>query len=54
MRVERVALPDTDIQRFDVIDPQESDAEVGESVGYWCPHCAQADESREQIWHDAD
>lgn len=54
MKVALRSLDGTDIRRLEVIDPETSNTHVGESVGYLCPHCGQADETRHQIWHDSD
>lgn len=54
MKVALQPLSKTDIYRLEVTDPQDSNTHVAESVGYLCPHCRQCDETRHQIWHDAD
>jgi len=54
MKVRLEPLANTTIRRMDVIDVRSADVHLGESVGYLCPHCLQADESRHQIWHDED
>jgi len=54
MKVALRALDGTAIRRLEVVVPESADAHAGESVGYLCPHCRQADETRHQIWHERD
>jgi len=51
MKVERQPLPDCEIEMLQVVEAANSDHHPGETVGYRCASCGQADESREQIWH---
>lgn len=53
----QVVFEDVDIdyiRRLSVIDPGETEHHVGESVGYYCCECEQADETLHQIWHEED
>lgn len=52
MKVVRIDLEGTQIQRLEVTDAGSTDRNVGEVAGYYCPECRQADETLEQIWHD--
>lgn len=53
MNVELETLEGTQIQRLTVVEPEANDVCAGEVVGYRCPECKQADETRHQIWHDS-
>lgn len=52
MRVAFEPLDGTDIRRMVVVEPRETDHIPGETAGYWCPECHQADETLDQIWHE--
>lgn len=54
MRVNLKPLEGTQIDRMVVVEPQSADVHDGEVVGYMCSECWQADETRQQIWHDED
>jgi len=54
MKVARETLCGSAIEQLRVVDAPHSDHYAGETVGYRCSECGQADESRDQIWHDDD
>jgi len=54
MKVAREPLGGSAIEQLRVVDAPHSDHYAGETVGYRCSECGQADESRDQIWHDDD
>jgi len=54
MKVSRHQLSDCEIEMLQVEEPPNSDHHPGETIGYRCVGCGQADESRAQIWHDED
>lgn len=54
MMVEFTELENSAMLRLDVVDPRHADVRRGQAVGYLCPECRQADETRDQVWHEPD
>lgn len=52
MRVKLVEIEESHIRKMEVVEPEQSDVLVNESVGYTCELCLQSDETRHQIWHE--
>lgn len=51
MLTEHEELPNTQIEQLRVTESDKTNHHPGEVVGYRCPECGQADESKSQIWH---
>jgi len=55
MRVSPDPLPSSPIVRIEAMDTyHERDIYAGDTLGYWCSLCQNADETRHQIVHAAD
>lgn len=54
MKVARETLAGTPIAQLRVVEAPNSDHHCGETVGYRCGICGQADETKNQIYHTAD